>query len=116
MKIVKLLKGFYFKVLQYLLSDYLFEYIYTQSKFYGSKKLVIVGENVNLNNALLNTASGKIFIGDNSLCGHNVSLITGTHNYKKTGKDRQTDIPSSERDIMIGKGVWIGSSSIIRTL
>lgn len=63
MKILQLLKVFYFKGLKYLLSEYLFEYIYTQPKFYGSKDLIIIGENVNLNNALLNTASGKIFIG-----------------------------------------------------
>ena len=113
MKIIKLFKGFYFKVLKYLLSDYLFEYIYTQPKFYGSKELVVIGINVNLNNALFNTASGKIFIGNDSFCGHNCSLITGTHNYRKTGKDRQTDIPNSGRDIIIGKGVWIGSGSIV---
>lgn len=113
MKIIKLFKLFYFKVLKYLLSDYLFEYMYTQPKFYGDKKLVVIGNNVNLNNALFNTASGKIFIGDDSFCGHNCSLITGTHNYKKIGKDRQIDIPDSGRDIIIGNGVWIGSSSIV---
>jgi acetyltransferase-like isoleucine patch superfamily enzyme len=40
-------------------------------------------------------------------------LITGTHDYNFTGRDRQTHIPDCGRDIVIGKGVWIGSNTVI---
>lgn len=61
---------------------------------------------------LFNTSSGDIYIGDDTFCGHRVCIITGSHDYSLIGKKRQTSIPQS-RNIKIGKGVWIGSGSII---
>ncbi len=37
---------------------------------WGDKKEVIKGVNVTLNNAILNTRSGKIILEDNVWCGH----------------------------------------------
>ena len=45
--------------------------------------------------------------------GHNVSLLTGTHDYKQTGLARQSSVPESGRDINIGDGVWIASNATI---
>lgn len=97
----------------YLIGGLIDERIYKNYFVYGDRSRITIGDGVNLNNALINTASGRVVIGDYSFCGHNVLLITGTHDYKFTGIDRQTQIPDFGRDIVIGKGVWIGSNSVI---
>ncbi|MGZ4953953.1 MAG: acyltransferase [Methylobacter sp.] len=80
--------------------------------FGGGRERVITGKNVKLVNSLLNVTSGTISIGDNTFFGHNVMVLTGTHNIDMTGVDRQT-FPTSGRDITIGNGVWIASGAII---
>lgn len=80
--------------------------------FGGDPQRVVLGKNVKLVNTLLNVASGKIYIGDNTFFGHNVMVITGTHEILKTGIERHK-YPQSGRDIKIGKGVWIASGVII---
>jgi acetyltransferase-like isoleucine patch superfamily enzyme len=64
-------------------------------------------------NTLFNLSSGHVTVGDHTFTGHNVSIITGTHDYHARLADRLTDIPESGRDITIGQGVWIGSNAII---
>jgi acetyltransferase-like isoleucine patch superfamily enzyme len=64
-------------------------------------------------NTLFNLSSGQISVGEHTFTGHNVSIITGTHDYQSLLADRLTDIPASGRDITIGQGVWIGSNAII---
>lgn len=71
---------------------------------------VFLGENVRLNDAVLNVVSGDIRIGDHTFLGHGVSLLTGTHDYRARGADRQTSSPATGHDIVIGKGVWIASN------
>jgi acetyltransferase-like isoleucine patch superfamily enzyme len=83
------------------------------SRVWGDKSRVHLGKNIQINNALLNTVSGNIFIDDYSFFGHSVSLLTGTHDYQRVGIDRQRAVPNQGRDIVIEKGVWIGSNSII---
>jgi len=97
----------------YFIGSIIDDRIYKRHFIYGDQSRLSIGNGVNLNNALINTASGKVVIGDYSFCGHNVSLITGTHDYNFTGRDRQTHIPDCGRDIVIGKGVWIGSNTVI---
>lgn len=64
-------------------------------------------------NTLFNLSSGVIAVGDYTFTGHNVSIITGTHQYTSLLEARITDIPEAGRDITIGRGVWIGSNAII---
>jgi acetyltransferase-like isoleucine patch superfamily enzyme len=64
-------------------------------------------------NTLFNTSSGFIEVGDYVFTGHNVSIITGTHDYNLLLSERMLNFPSSGRDIFIGKGVWIGSNAVI---
>ncbi len=71
---------------------------------------VFLGENVKLNNAVLNAVSGDIRIGDHTFLGHGVSLLTGTHDYRARRAERQTSSPATGNDIVIGKGVWIASN------
>lgn len=82
-------------------------------KVFGDKERMRLGQNVVLNDALINTSSGFVSIGDFSFCGHGSSFLTGTHDYHQKGLSRQYAIPSQGRDIMIGKGVWIGSNATI---
>ena len=74
---------------------------------------VFLGENVKLNNAVLNTVSGNIRIGDHSFLGSGVSLLTGTHDVALLERDRQYSAPAAGRDIVIGHGVWIASNATV---
>ena len=65
-----------------------------------------------VSNTLFNTFSGNITVEDYAFMGHNVSLLTGTHDIGLIGEERMSDIPTSGRDIIVGEGVWIGSNSI----
>ena len=40
-------------------------------------------------------------------------VLTGWHDYYKTGMERIQTVPSEKHDITIHKGAWIGSGAII---
>lgn len=71
---------------------------------------VSLGKNVVVNNALFNVESGNIVLEDEVFFGHNVSILTGKHDWTKKGLERQYSIPNQGRDIVIRKGVWIASN------
>lgn len=79
---------------------------------WGDKNRVHISENTSLVNTLINTSSGEVFIEKETFCGHNVSIITGTHYIDQKGIDRMK-FPSSGRNIHIGKGVWLCSNSVL---
>ncbi|EGR2496927.1 maltose O-acetyltransferase [Vibrio cholerae] len=79
-------------------------------RIWGDVSRLVIGQNVHLNNAIINTVSGRVVVGDNTFLGHSVSLLTGTHDYKMKNIDRQSGVPESGRDIIIGTGVWIASN------
>jgi acetyltransferase-like isoleucine patch superfamily enzyme len=85
----------------------------TRPRIWGETRRVVLGNNVHLANTLFNTSSGMIIVGDDSFFGHNVCLLTGTHDYRKRGKARQASIPDIGRDIFIGQGVWISTNVTI---
>jgi len=80
---------------------------------YGSNKRLHISNKANVCNTLFNTFSGDIHVDDYVFMGHNVSIITGTHDYSKTLKDRMFNAPIDGGDINIKKGVWVGSNSTI---
>lgn len=82
-------------------------------RVWGLKERLFLGENVQLNDATINTVSGNIYIGDNTFLGHGVSILTGTHDFRYKGIERQVKVPEQGRDIIIGKGVWIASNVVI---
>ena len=92
--------AFYQQVAQQLL--------YTH-RIFGDRGRVQLGQGVVLNDALINTSSGRVTMGDFAFCGHDVSLLTGTHDYHQHDLQRQTGIPQEGRDIVVGEGVWLGS-------
>lgn len=77
---------------------------------YPDRRRVHLDPTAVLNNALLNTSSGDITIGRHAFFGHNVSLLTGTHDFSVFGAARQVAVPDSGRDIVIGEGVWLSSN------
>jgi acetyltransferase-like isoleucine patch superfamily enzyme len=79
----------------------------------GDKARVKISKKARIQNAILNTGSGNIEIQDYVFFGYNVSLLTGTHDYYKLGQERITSVPKSGRNIVIKKGAWVASNSII---
>ncbi|NHC33703.1 acyltransferase [Scytonema millei VB511283] len=77
---------------------------------YGDPQRLKLSASCVVNNALFNLSSGTICIGEDVFFGHNVSLITGTHDYTKFGKARMYDFPTEGNDIAIEEGVWIASN------
>jgi len=102
------------------ISNRFWDYIFSQMQkrmfnrpyFYGPKDRIIIGKRVSLANGLINSRSGKIVIGDYVIFGHNVSLLTGIHNYKKKSPNKAT-LTEAGRDIIIERGAWIGSNAVI---
>jgi acetyltransferase-like isoleucine patch superfamily enzyme len=79
---------------------------------FGDRSRVRVGENVILNDALLNTVSGTITIERDAFFGHGVALLTGAHDSTRTGVERQNTV-RQDADIVIGEGAWIASNATV---
>lgn len=82
-------------------------------KIYSGHKNIEIGNNVYLTDALLNAGenNGRIKIEDFVFFGHRVQVLARRHNYLEFGLKRQASI--IEKLILIKKGAWIGSRSII---
>jgi acetyltransferase-like isoleucine patch superfamily enzyme len=65
-----------------------------------------------VNNALFNVVSGEIVVKDHVFFGHNVCVLTGSHDYKKFNEERKTTTPHGQ-NIVIEEGVWIASNVTI---
>ena len=105
---------------------FLMFFYYDTSFTMGCSGKVSLGKKVAVANTLFNVSSGSIVIGDYTIFGQNVMVLTGRHNFsqgQRAGIDlvRNTDawgggdleVPSSGYDIHIGKGSWIASGAII---
>lgn len=101
-------------------------YLYETSYAIGSGGKLVIGKKVAVANTLFNLSSGSIYIGDYTIFGQNVMVITGRHNFidgQRAGlKDvidgsswggGEKEVPSSGYDIHIGTGTWIASGAII---
>jgi acetyltransferase-like isoleucine patch superfamily enzyme len=80
---------------------------------YGDPARLHVHPTAVINNALFNLSSGEVTIGEYAFFGHNVSVLTGTHDWTTFGAERQVAVPSSGRDVIIEEGVWVSSNVII---
>lgn len=65
-----------------------------------------------MQNAMFNTMSGEIYVGDHTFCGSNVSIITGSHDVAARGKQRM-EFTTKGNDIEIKNGVWLCSNAVI---
>ena len=93
----------------------------------GDHKRVSLGERCGLANTLFSVASGCIIVGDHTIFGYNVMLLTGRHQFANGKRMSLTDdakvqgwggggteVPLSGFDINIGNGCWIASGAIVQ--
>jgi acetyltransferase-like isoleucine patch superfamily enzyme len=66
-----------------------------------------------VNNALFNMSGGTITVGKDAFFGHDVAVLTGTHDIEKFGRERQLAFPRSGRDVVVGEGVWLASHVLV---
>jgi acetyltransferase-like isoleucine patch superfamily enzyme len=80
---------------------------------FGPPERLTIAGSAEVHDALFNTVSGRVTVGDDAFFGHGVAVLTGTHDTTKTGGDRKVAIPDEGRDISIGDGAWIASRATI---
>lgn len=85
---------------------------------HGDRKRLHLGKKVSTANTVFNTRSGSIYVGDYVIFGHNCMVLTGRHDFYKGKRKRLlgnaiSEVPKEGYDIIIGKGCWISSGSII---
>lgn len=66
-----------------------------------------------VNDALFNTESGAIVVGEHAFFGFRVLVLTGTHDISMQGDARQRAVPTQGRDITIETGAWVASGAIV---
>ena len=112
----KIYRFFVFKFLKYYYDCY---YVI------GEKKRLHIGTRSAVANTLFNVASGTITIGNRTIMGQNVMIITGRHQFENGKRislnpmfddgswGGNEEVPKFGFDIKIGDGVFIGSGAII---
>jgi acetyltransferase-like isoleucine patch superfamily enzyme len=95
------------------LAGHMKDMLLSSTPCWGDPKRVAIGHHVGLSNTLFNTVGGTISVGDYSFFGHNVVLLTGSHEIRKRRQGRRYPVQTSGCDIVIGKGVWIASNATV---
>jgi acetyltransferase-like isoleucine patch superfamily enzyme len=80
---------------------------------HGDADRLRIHETAIVNNALFNVSGGTITVGKDAFFGHDVAVLTGTHDIDKFGRERQLAFPRSGRDVVIGEGVWLASHVLV---
>ncbi len=106
----RLLDGYIRAVVAEEMQDYLKRRSLHEYSVYGDEDRLEIATTAVVNNALFNLSSGRVRVEDYAFFGHNVSLLTGTHDYCKLDRERQRAVPTSGHDIMIGRGAWLASN------
>ena len=83
--------------------------IYLTPFFYGPRRNLTLEDPVYLVNTTINLSCGKVSIGRGTFCGHNVCILTGSHDLDLPGRPRAVQ----GRDIVIGRNVWLCSNATI---
>jgi acetyltransferase-like isoleucine patch superfamily enzyme len=82
-------------------------------RWHGDRSRLHIPDTAVVNNALFNMSGGTITLGEYAFFGHDVAVLTGTHDIAKFGRDRQLGFPRSGRDVVIGEGVWLASHVLV---
>jgi len=82
-------------------------------RWHGDADRLRIHETAVVNNALFNVSGGTITVGKDAFFGHDVAILTGTHDIEKFGRERQLAFPRSGRDVVIGEGVWLASHVLV---
>jgi acetyltransferase-like isoleucine patch superfamily enzyme len=87
--------------------------VLTTHRVWGPDGRLAIAPTAHVNDALFNTESGTITIGEHAFFGHGVAVLTGTHEVSATREARQRAVPNEGRDVEIGPGAWIGTRAIV---
>ncbi len=79
----------------------------------GNPERIKIAPKVGPNNTIFNVNSGDITIEEDVCFGHNVCILTGTHDIRKKGRARITEFPKTGRDVIVRKGAWLSSNVTI---
>ena len=82
-------------------------------RWHGDRSRLHIPDTAVVNNALFNMSGGTITIGEYAFFGHDVAVLTGTHDIEQFGRARQLAFPRSGRDVVIGEGVWLASHVLV---
>jgi len=82
-------------------------------RVHGDRSRLRVHPTAVVNNALFNLSSGTITVGEYAFFGHDVAVLTGTHDVEKFGRERQTAIPRGGRDVVVHEGAWLASDVLV---
>ncbi|BAY31826.1 putative O-acetyltransferase [Nostoc carneum NIES-2107] len=106
-------KHFYQLLSKGYFDEHIKNIVLNQYLVFGDAQRLKMSKTCVVNNALFNLSSGEIIIGEHVFFGHNVSLITGTHNYNKYNQERMEDFPDTGNDIVVEQGAWIASNATV---
>ena len=70
-----------------------------------------LGKNVAINRNCTFLAHGDISVGENTMIGPNVTILTVDHDYRVEGIETHTAHKISP--VVIGRNVWIGANAVI---
>jgi acetyltransferase-like isoleucine patch superfamily enzyme len=101
------------RILGPYLDSYLRHFLIYEYIVFGDPSRLELSPTAVVNNALFNVVSGRIVVRDYVFFGHNVSILTGTHDPKAFNEDRLVAIPQTGRDIILNQGVWIASNATV---
>jgi acetyltransferase-like isoleucine patch superfamily enzyme len=82
-------------------------------RWHGDRSRLHIADTAVVNNALFNLSGGTITIGEYAFFGHDVAVLTGTHDIEKFGRARQLAFTRSGRDVVIGEGAWLASQVLV---
>jgi acetyltransferase-like isoleucine patch superfamily enzyme len=82
-------------------------------RWHGDRSRLHLPDTAIVNNALFNMSGGEITLGEYAFFGHDVAVLTGTHDIEQFGRARQLAFPRSGRDVVIGEGAWLASHVLV---
>ncbi len=101
-------------------------YLYYTPYVEGDSGKLVLGRRVGLANTLFNLSSGSIYVGNNTIFGYNVMVLTGRHLFREGRRASllsdhdsmfwgggEEEVPAGGFDIHIGNGTWIASGVVI---
>ena len=82
-------------------------------RLHGDPSRLHIDDTAVVNNALFNVSGGEITVGKHAFFGHDVAVLTGTHDIEKFGYERQMGFPRSGHDVVIGEGAWLATQALV---
>ena len=80
---------------------------------FGDPRRVSIAKTAKVVNALINVQSGHVMIREHAFFGHNVCLLTGSHDLTVDSSQRAQHVIAAGRDIDIGESAWVTSNVTI---